>query len=224
MRKILIFLPLSALTACSSDYVANAVHSPQLDGKGEVRLGASMKSNQFSQIPSFEPYAAWAVTDHFGIMANGSFSLGSETNANGHTRRNFVEAGIGYSGKIATDFHFEFFAGYGRGNIREDNEIIPADSSRAVYGRYFAQPAVSYRTQKTAIVLAPRLTYADFESSSAGNSHFATLDPTLIFHFGKQLVFVTELGYSMRLSKGFNGHYDPLLFAIGLQYRFHRRG
>jgi hypothetical protein len=102
--RLLLFLVFCFFViGCATVYVPNARNATLFDKKGEYKATAFVWQTVDMQL-------AYAVSNHIGLMANGSTNLG-----NNLPRYRFGELGIGYFTKVK-DYHIEFFGGYGLGS------------------------------------------------------------------------------------------------------------
>jgi hypothetical protein len=98
-------------SSCSSIYMPNVPNTPMLASKGEFHGGGhlSLKGN-------LSLNSAYAISDHIGIMANGSI-ISSERKKKDF-KQNLLEGAIGYFDTFGpnNDRIFEVYGGYGIGN------------------------------------------------------------------------------------------------------------
>jgi hypothetical protein len=112
MRLTLILFAFCSLlfASCSSVYMPNVPNTPMLSANGELHASGhvSLKGNVSLN-------TAYAVSDHIGVLANGSF-MKSETSKKDFDQSLF-EGGVGYFDTFGPDNSriFELYAGMGTG-------------------------------------------------------------------------------------------------------------
>lgn len=124
------------LSSCSPVYVPNVINTPMMEQKGDgnisVNIGLSGIDGQLS----------YALTDNFGIMANGNFGISGYMFCCPHQVHYLVEAGTGYFGKIKENGRFEVFGGGGIGEIEVEYDFSTFESySKVNLTRFFVQPS-----------------------------------------------------------------------------------
>lgn len=140
----------SLITGCSSVYMPNVPNTPMLSVRGELHGAAHItpKSNM-----SFN--TAYAVSDHFGILVNGS--LMNRNREKKDFRHNLVEAAGGYYTTFGAenDRIFEIYAGTGRGNADRifkeatADGLIIADRQEVAFQKFFVQANYSAKRKKS---------------------------------------------------------------------------
>src|SRR6476661_9054814 len=106
-------LCISILTSCASVYAPQTMNAPLFSKAGEFQ--GTFQHGYFN----IKAQAAYAVTNHFAVMANGS-----TTNYNGvgegpgqYQSMSLYEGAIGYySQNKINPLYFEVFIGYGQGD------------------------------------------------------------------------------------------------------------
>lgn len=151
MKKYLRFVPillLAVLTSCSSIYIPTVPNTPMLTTKGEIAAGAhiSLKGN-------FNFNSAYAVGNHFALMANGAYLNNERTKKD--IKHKTLEIGAGYFNTFGPDDNriIEVYAGLGNGSserlVRDfdkDKVLIGTDFQKAKYDKKFIQ--VNYSSKK----------------------------------------------------------------------------
>ncbi len=141
------------LASCSSVYLPNVPNSPMLSAKNEIHASGhvSLKGNL-----SFN--TAYAVSDHVGVLFNGSFVDQSKRKKD--FSQDLVEVGAGYYTTFGKDNSriLEVYGGLGTGSTQrtyrtfEDNGSITTDLQKVKFGKSFLQ--VNYSTkEKNSITL-----------------------------------------------------------------------
>ncbi len=197
------------ITGCAPMYIPNKVNTPLLSHKGESQVGGFIGSS------GFDPQLSYAVTDHFGLMLNGSFQAGKDSTNNKH---NFLEIGGGYYRKLSERGRFEVFAGYGAGNVQAsyDNGIFRAYSDANVQ-RFFIQPDVGLTTRVVDAALAMRFVVVNARQNQF-NLTRSFLEPAITIKLGyKYIKLVYQLGVSMPLNSNNLIEQQPVITSLGIQ-------
>ena len=134
-------------TSCSSLYIPNVPNTPMLTTKGELHGSAHITPKGNTSFNS-----AYAVSDHFGILVNGSMMSNNKPKKD--FRHNLLEAGGGYFTTFGENGHriLEIYSGFGRGSsdrtYKEEsaNNIITTDRQEVTYNKLFVQ--VNYSSKK----------------------------------------------------------------------------
>jgi hypothetical protein len=157
-------------SSCKTVYQPNVVNTPLLTNAGEFRAYVDPGNLQL----------AYAVSDHFGLMANGFYvSEGAEDNSiSGHG--GLVEAGFGYF-TPAGPFVFETYVGGGRGwlgfhEYRNENGNSVRREFSAGGTRFFVQPSIGYSGSLFEIGLTPRIIFGKFDNISTNYSSQDQID------------------------------------------------
>lgn len=158
MRTIstaLAFSLLLFLSGCVSTYMPNTPNVPMFTEKGELSAGGhvSLKGNI-----TFN--TAYAVTDHFAVMLNGSM-LKSESKKMDF-RHNLVEAAGGYFTTFGSENNrvLEVYGGYGGGSSYRTEKKILGDGTpdyqrrEADFSKYFVQVNFSSKKKKSLRLLS----------------------------------------------------------------------
>ncbi|MEA2105370.1 MAG: hypothetical protein U9P82_01395 [Bacteroidota bacterium] len=135
LQLLLLVLPLGFLFSCSPEYIPNMANSPMFSNQGELQATVATGTS------NFDAQTAYAITDHIGIMVNGSY--GNETNdtTDDFHKHAFIEAGLGYYEKIGENVRYEIYGGYGFGKTEGefdyefDSRITDADMQRILCNR-----------------------------------------------------------------------------------------
>lgn len=144
---ILVCLTSLVITSCSSIYMPNVPNSPMLSAKNEIHASGhvSLKGNL-----SFN--TAYAVSDHIGVLFNGSFINQSQRKKD--FNQDLVELGGGYYTTFGTDNNriLEIYGGFGRGTTNRiyrtyDNDLLVfTDNQNVRFNKSFIQ--VNYSTKE----------------------------------------------------------------------------
>jgi len=201
------------LGACAPAYVPNVINAPLLSNKGEVQLAVN------TGIAGFDPQFAYAVTDHFGIMVNGSFANWTSDSTDNFHKHQFFELGTGYYTKIGSSGRFETFGGFGFGNLRADySNDLWLSKSRVNSTRFFIQPTIGATTSIFDGSFATRIVLVELKQDNISASGLF-VEPVLTGKVGyKYVKGVFQLGFSLPLnSNNLPFNYQPFIVSVGIQ-------
>jgi hypothetical protein len=207
------------VTSCAPAYVPNTIHSPMLSNKGEFH--ASINEG----LSGFDPQLAFAITDHLGIMANGSFADRTSDSTDSFHKHSFVEAGAGYYRKLGVAGRLEAYGGGGFGKLRAFQDAGLWTSYADVKSmRFFVQPAIGVATDIFDGSLAARVVAVNLKQDSLNNTGFF-FEPAITAKVGyKWVKAVFQFGLSVPLgSENIDFSYEPFIFSIGLQATIGKR-
>jgi hypothetical protein len=201
------------LASCTPAYVPNTLNTPLMSNKGEIQVGANVG------LSGFDPQASFAVTDHVGLMLNGSFRNSTSDSSDSFHKHVFLEGGCGYFTKIGSIGRFETFGGYGFSKLQAYSENgIWASYADATCNRIFIQPAIGIATKVFDGSFATRMVMVDMHQADMQNTGFF-LEPALTLKLGyKYVKGMLQFGLSFPLnSEVIDFNYQPFLFSVGLQ-------
>lgn len=222
------FLVFLAIPACAPVYVPNVRNSPMFTKSGEFQASFQLGNG-------IEAQTAFAVTDHFGLMANYAF-IDRESfdpdNPDNYLRHKFFEGGAGYFLNNEDSF-FEVFAGYGRGegSSFEEYQFFGSQSLLATgkYERYFLQPAFGLNKKVMNVSFAPRFSLVDFyKFSNETVSYPINEQPKFLFEpafIGRinfahdHVFFVFQTGASLGMSSDIYFDHRAFYVSLGLGLR-----
>ncbi len=146
-RLLLSVLAISILSACSSVYMPNVPNSPMLSAKNEVHASGhiSLKGN-------VNINTAYAVSDHIGVLFNGSFV--NQARRKKDFSQDLVEVGGGYFTTFGDDNSriLEFYGGFGTASTQRvyrtfDNDLLIGTDKQVVkMNKSFVQ--INYSTKE----------------------------------------------------------------------------
>jgi hypothetical protein len=211
----LLLLASICIASCNVAYRPSMVNTPLFTEKGEVAFGASFNNVQ----------AAYALTNHVGIMANGYLQQSNvEINETGEGGTGYLgEAGIGYF-TLLDNQHlvFETYAGAGYGglnlytNFRENN-VMQKREFDANGTKIFIQPGIGYKLPYFEVSGAIRYTNINYNNiqltnytdarmrednlQNLGNTSFTFLEPTVTIRAGfRNVKFQVQYINSVKLT------------------------
>jgi hypothetical protein len=138
------------VTSCSSVYMPNVPNSPMLSKKGEVHASGhiSLKGN-------VDLNTAFAVSDHIGVLFNGSFI--NQDKRKKDFRQDLVEGGVGYFTTFGAENNriLEFYTGLGKGTTDRTFRTFANDGSftsdiqEVKFNKFFVQANYSTKEKKS---------------------------------------------------------------------------
>ncbi|MFH0841908.1 MAG: hypothetical protein V1903_04725 [Bacteroidota bacterium] len=212
---ILFWAVILIFNSCAPAYVPNVLNAPMLTNKHELQVAIHAGTS------GFDPQVAYAVTNHFGVMANTSFmDLTSDTTDSYH-KHGFIEFAGGYYTNFAKRFKFETFAGAGFGKIEAayDNETW-ISYSQADIKRYFIQPTLGITSKVIDFGISARISLVNLEQQTRTISGLM-LEPAVTLKLGwDHLKVVAQVGVSAPFDKDVDFNYQPFLVSLGIQGNF----
>lgn len=203
------------INSCAPAYVPNVVNAPLLTNKGEVQVSLHAGTS------GFDPQAAYAITNHLGIMANASFMNSTSDTTNNYHKHGFIEMGAGYFTNFGGRFKFETFAGYGAGKIEAYYENEHWDSySQADVSRYFIQPSLGITSKVIDFGISARLAFVNLKQGDLSEGALM-VEPAATLKFGwDHIKAVAKVGLSVPADKSITFNYQPFMISLGLQGNF----
>lgn len=208
------------LNSCKTpSYVPNVINTPLFQKKGQFNAAIHTSNS------GANPQLAYAVTDHFGLMLNGSFlDKGFEPN---YFKHSLVELGGGYFTSIDKAGKFEIYAGYGLGKVKGHDEfnskLIGSWNSEvdAKVVKYFIQPSLGYTSDHFEVCLTTRMVHLRLRERLENKNLIAGFfEPAVTLKAGgKKFKGVLQFGYSIDLlASADDFYYKPFLFSLGAHY------
>ena len=198
---------------CAPVYIPTVVNTPLLSEQGEFQ--ATLNTG----VSGFDPQFAYAITDHIGVMLNGSYTNRTNDTLNNFHKHLAVETGAGYYTKIGNNGRFEVFGGFGYSRLKADysNNLWISRSDLNSY-KIFIQPAIGATTDIFDGSFATRFVRVKlFQDQLKYTGYF--IEPVLTGKIGyKYVKFVVQVGVSIPVkSNELVFSYQPFLFSIGIQ-------
>lgn len=211
--------------ACRTVYSPNVVHSPLLQEKGEIKVLAAPNNLQ----------AAYALSDHIGIMANGYLNRFTADDKDFHNKGKALELGIGYFDKTENNLVYEVYGGAGRFNVKMDEsngtKRFDADATKL-----FIQPGIGWVNPYVEVSLASRVSMIRYRSpditgytqqeqesyyfSSLADKPHVFLEPALTVRGGyKWVKLQLQYGRAIKLSKQ-QLNFEDNIGTIGLVFNW----
>lgn len=206
---------LFSISSCKMLYVPNSFNSPLLRNKGDGQI------NVAGGISGIEAQTAYAITNKFGIMANGQV-LNSTQDDTLKERRTLFELGAGFTEKFSDNGIFEIFGGAGVGTVPADYRKIDYDGySTTQITRYFIQPGIGFFNDWLDMSILSRLS-----AVSIGGETNWFYEPGFMAKMGyKRLRFYSCVGISVPFKRydDQKWNHNPVMFSIGLHFNFGKR-
>jgi hypothetical protein len=148
-----LILGIGLCSACRTVYSPNAANSPLLQEEKEFKALVAPNNVQ----------AAYAVTDHFGVMLNGYLNSYTSDDKDFHNKGKALELGIGYFNKTPGDVIYEVWGGAGRFNVAMD-EASASKRFDAKATKLFIQPGVGWVSPYFDLGLSSRFSMLNYNS------------------------------------------------------------
>ncbi len=210
----LFILVLLMENACAPAYVPNVLPAPMLEEKGE------MVFNAHTGIAGFDPQFALGITDHVGIMVNGSFRNYTSDSTDNYHQHLFFEAGAGYFTPLGTAGRFEVYAGGGAGKLKAefDNQLFISYADVFSF-RSFVQPTIGVVTDVAEFSISSRFVMVSLRQGDQ-KAFSPFIEPAATLKLGyRQVKGVLQMGFSVPLIENPGFFYQPFIFSLGLQVR-----
>ncbi len=213
---MLFFCVSIGMISCSPEYVPNMVNTPMFDEKGELQANLS------GGVSGTDAQLSYAISDHLGLMANGSFRNETSDTSNEFHKHHLYEFGIGYFDHIGHVGRYEIFGGLGTGRMSGyDESWVDDPVGEARFFKIFVQPSVGLKSKVIDGNFATRwvLVQTDYsEGNVSGSSTFQPFfEPVLTGRVGFKYVKITsQLGFSLPVGDKIPFDYQPFIFSLGL--------
>ena len=231
----------SSMTGCISTYLPNAVNTPLLSEAGEVSADLQGSLNGYNIA------AAYAVTDHVGVMVANQFRIGkvSSTTLTGPSIEEnfghlFFEGGAGYFGTIGEIGRYGVYGLFGGGQTKtydvfiDQNGLSANDTYlRNSYLRTSIVPEIGLSHKVVDVSFNPRFSVVNFIKSTRlsdgaeGGAPYNNVyfEPVTTVRVGyKWVKFTTSLGASFGLIKPTDGYqllnHQPFIWSVGAHLNF----
>ena len=217
--RIGFLLTLITLFSCSPEYIPNMANTPMFDEKGEIQ------ANITRGVSGTDIQAAYAVTDHLGVMANTSFYKSTSDTSDDFHQHGIYEFALGYYGDISDYGRFEVYGGFGAGKIQAYNEDMVFDDpiTDATFSKLFIQPSFGMKSDIFDANLGTRLAMikVNYKQEAPGlNESFQPfIEPMLTGRLGfKYVKFIGQVGLSFPLKTETVFDYQPFIINLGLHF------
>lgn len=216
---ILLASTIFLINSCSPVYVPNVINAPMLTNQKEIQAAIHFGTS------GFNPQFAYAITNHLGIMANGSFlDMTSDTSstADFYHKHSFIEFGPGYYTSFGSRFKFGTYGGVGFGKINGEYENELWSSKADVNTtRLFLQPTIGVTSKILDLGISSRFVVVTFNQDSEKDTGIM-LEPAVTAKLGwDHIKIVGQLGLSYPInSESVHFQYQPGIGSLGLQLNF----
>ena len=221
---ILVFGLFFFFTSCSPEYIPNMVNSPMFSNAGEFQATIATGNSDF------DAQTAVAVTDHIGIMVNGSYGNDTNDSTDDFHRHSFLEAGIGYYEKIGDKGRYEVYGGYGFGKVEGyfENALFDEQITEARYNRFFIQPGIGVSTGIFDGSFSPRFVLVQMDPKGANfpsTQYDAFFEPVITSKIGyKYVKFIVQFGVSIPIGdQAPTYEHERFIFNFGLNFNLGRK-
>ncbi|MBN2610592.1 MAG: hypothetical protein JXB00_03470 [Bacteroidales bacterium] len=215
-QTTLLILTLAYFSSCAPAYVPNVLNTPMLDHQNEFQVSLNTGT------AGFDPQIAYTVTDHIGLMANGSFANKTSDSTESFHKHYFIELGAGYYTKVTDNVLFEIYGGFGTGRLKSefDNELWTSFAN-VESKRVFLQPSIGVTTEIFDANLASRFTMVNLNQHSASNTGYMW-EPAVTFKAGyKHVKTMLQFGFAIPINEQYlEFNYQPFIISFGVQATF----
>lgn len=214
------------MTSCAPVYVPNVRNAPLFRESGEFQGSVHIGLGVDAQ-------AAFAITDHLGIMANYNWvdRSGSDDESD-YVEHQLFEGGLGYYNNTGS-ICYEIYGGYGRGEGSGYDEYyffgFGSLLATGRYNRYFLQPSIGSNHHIFNWTFTTRVSFVDFtEFETAGQQVYTDLDTEIFLEpsftgrifFGKSPVYGQfQAGINFPVGNSDFIEYEPFQMSMGLGVR-----
>jgi hypothetical protein len=184
--------------------------------KGEFQANAGAGTSDL------DVQVAYAMTDHIGVMVNGSFADRTKDSTDKFHKHIILEGGVGFYDKFGEIGRYEIYGGYGTGRVEGKYENIFSINqiADARYNRFFIQPGIGIATGIYDGSFTSRIALVQMNPNGAvfetGNYH-GFLEPVFTSKIGyKYLKFTFQIGFSVPIGDNrLKFDYQPFIFNVG---------
>ncbi|MBC7382193.1 MAG: hypothetical protein H7296_04265 [Bacteroidia bacterium] len=227
-----------AISSCNVAYRSTMLNTPLFSAKKEIAIAATTTNFQ----------AAYSVTDHIGVMANGYFEQqDAPIDRVGNGGKGFLgEIGAGYFRKIypKPEIIFETYGGIGYGHMSQFKNYSDPMNGFAVQQRsltanglkMFIQPAIGYKLRLFEISAGLRysnISYLNIKTKNWPverlyddhfdelNLNYSFIEPAITLRAGIRNVKIQfQYLYCIKLSNG-SINYNKELYSLGIFIKIH---
>lgn len=211
---------LIVLTSCAPIYIPNIVHAPLFSEKNDADLQIGMGTS------GYDVQAAYAPANYLGLMVNSSFQNRGVSDTSSFHKHEFVEAAVGYYGKIDEAGRYECYLGYGNGEAKSYSPDFYGLVTGS-YNRFFLQPSIGAKMDVFEGAFSLRVAYVDmyrisknvqYNRSELNSFYF---EPVLTAKVGYKFVkFFVQGGLSLPIENSLKYTDSPILLNFGLNFSF----
>lgn len=217
--------------SCSPLYRPNTINVPLFKEKNELSINAGTSRN------GADIQAAYSVSNHFAVMANGSFYNINSTNGTNILREenNFSEISAGYYTHIGENIIGEIYPGFGMGRAYNQNNyrIEQFYFKRVDYHKIFLQPSIGFVSNIFELATSVRWSLVDYYNFKTDypinytNLPIKTanifIEPALTVRAGYKSVKVFTQAGLVIPTMPITYSYVPLILSIGVNIKLAKR-
>jgi len=199
------------------------VNSPMFSNAGEFQATVATGTS------NFDAQTAVAISDHIGIMINGSYGDETSDSTDDFHKHGFIEGGVGYYNKFGGKGRYEIYAGYGLGKVDGyfKNAIFDSEITNAKYNRIFIQPGIGISTGIYDGSFSPRFSFIQMNPTGTNfdpGSYNVFLEPVFTSKIGfKYVKFIFQIGASFPFGdENVNFDHQTLIMNVGLNINLGR--
>lgn len=146
------------LQACVPMYYApNAHNVPLLKEKHELRINAGLTAVEDASGPEIQ--AAYAITDHLGLMIQGAYLKGGNYDTSWEGEGKIAEIGMGYFKSLGNNMVAEVYGGAGFATIT--NQRYEAFDLR--FAKPFIQPTFGFNSKYFEFAFSPKIALVHYK-------------------------------------------------------------
>ncbi|MCK9425826.1 MAG: hypothetical protein M0Q21_07310 [Ignavibacteriaceae bacterium] len=238
MKKIMIVLTLLLLNGCRSAllYTTNSIPVPLIQNQGETQISGQYGTNgkSFNLVSSPLKNISVSIAGNYDNVTKKSEI--SEKDLEDKNSHKYTEVAVGYSDFLSETFIGETFAGYGRGEAKDQyfeqyafSSKIHENLAEGKYEKYFIQGNLGQRKSDFATGFALRLSYVSFfelmkikdgVNSFPSSKEFLIFEPAIFAKIGgKNLKLEVEVIFPYT-AKDIDFDYQSLVISAGLRFIF----
>ena len=213
-------------SACNQHiYVPNTVNEPLLKEKHEFKGSVSPSNYQ----------AAFALTNHVAVMANGQYVYdfldggndeGSDVIVDSDTRGGVIEGAVGYFTPLDQKKRmvFDVYGGYGKGSFKTLADAYQSSNNRVVndyllrthFNKYFIQPGIGFSHPVIEAAFTSRISLVKFHNLYAGAKAFETdsAERSNYMSIGNKVLPLYEPAFTFRVGYKYVKFQMQLLFSL----------
>lgn len=220
VTRFFVLFFIMSMSACAPIYTPNVIHAPlfseQHDADVQIGMGTC----------GYDAQVAYAPTNFLGVMVNSSFKNKDVSDTNYYHKHSFIEAGVGYFGKINEAGRYECYVGYGNGSAQNYNDFFYG-YVHGNYNRFFIQPSIGAKTDVFDGAFSLRVVYVDMYKISRDIGYNRSqlslfyFEPVITARVGYKFVkFFAQAGFSIPVENDVKYTDSPFILNIGMNFSF----
>ena len=238
MKKILIILSIVFLNGCRSAllYTTNNIPVPLVQNQGETQISGQygMNGKSFNLVSSPLKNISVSIAGNYDNVTEKSEI--SEKDLEDKNSHKYTEVAVGYSDFVSETYIGEAFAGYGRGESKDQyfeqyafSSKIHENLAEGKYEKYFIQGNLGQTKSNLTTGFALRLSYVSFfelmkikdgATSFPSVKEFMIFEPAIFAKIGgKNLKLEVEVMFPYT-ARDIDFDYQNLVISAGLRFIF----